>query len=99
MPISATKVNILNALTSGGANRLLLSDLGDFSNLLLGTSVAPWVSAIGDLSGDGIGEIIIGAGGYDGAALLTDIGRIVVHYGQSTGGSTAIAGGSRSRGY
>ncbi len=38
MPIPTTRVNITTALNTGGANRLLLNTLGDFSNLTLGSS-------------------------------------------------------------
>ena len=86
MPIPLTKIKIVTALSSGNANRLIPTIPGDFSNVLTGSPVAAWVSAIGDLNGDGIAEIVIGAGSADNKAL--DAGRIIVHRGQSTGGTT-----------
>ncbi len=84
MPIPNTKINIASALSSGIANRLLPNTPGDFSQLV-GVSVPAWVSSIADLNGDGIAEVVVGVGGDDDKAL--DAGRIVVHRGQSTGGT------------
>ncbi len=91
MPIPSTKITIAAAVTSGLANRLLPNTPGDFSNVLVGAPVAAWVAPIGDLDGDGIPEIVVGAGSDDDKDV--DAGRIVVRMGQSTAGTTTTLTG------
>lgn len=62
VPIPATKVNNVTAVSAGSANRLLPTTPADFSSVLIGASVLARVSAIGDSNAEGIAAIVIGAG-------------------------------------
>ena len=86
MPIPNTKISITTALTTGGAFRLLPAAPTDFSDAFTGVPLAPWVASIGDLDGDGIADIVVGVAMDDDKDI--DAGRIVIHRGQSTGGTT-----------
>jgi Ca2+-binding RTX toxin-like protein len=90
MPIPNTKVFLSAALSSGGAYRFLPEVTGDFAQTFTENSVPAWVASIGDLNGDGIPEIIMGAPGSDDKAL--NAGRIFVVFGQTTGGTTQTIG-------
>lgn len=84
MPVPQTKITIASALLGGRANRLTPVASGDFDTALTGNPVPAWISSIGDLDGDGVADIVVGAASDDDKAI--DAGRIFVHRGQSTGG-------------
>ncbi|WP_199873139.1 integrin alpha, partial [Ideonella sp. A 288] len=86
MPIPSTKVVVSLAMFNGKAYRLMPNAPGDFADGVTGAPVRAWLSPIADLNGDSIADIVIGAGSDDDKAL--DAGRIVVHRGQATGGTT-----------
>jgi len=88
MPIPSTKVFISSALASSGAYRYLPEEIGDFSLTFTGGPIAPWVSGIADLNGDGIAEVVMGAPGSDDKDI--DAGRIFVVFGKATGGTQTI---------
>lgn len=86
MPLPSTRVVLLQSFLAGDAFRLLPNAPGDFVAAPEGLPVSPWIAAIGDLNGDGIAEVVVGAPLDDDKDI--DAGRIVVHMGHATGGGT-----------
>ena len=92
MPVNQTKVSIATALSAGYAYRLMPNAPGDFGYSILGSSVAPWLAAVGDLNGDGLADLVVGASGDDDKAI--DAGRVFIHLGQATGGTSTVLTGT-----
>ena len=77
MSTPVSKIFLSTAISSGGGYRLLPSAPGDF-----GMAGSPWVAGAGDLNGDGVADIVVGAASDDDKA--TDAGRIFVSFGSAT---------------
>ena len=86
MPIPQTKVFLNTTVTVGlGGFKMLAEVPGDFGPTLTGMPAPAWVSAVGDINGDGIADIIVGGPGDDDKD--TDAGRVYVVYGGAAGGT------------
>lgn len=90
MPITITKTTLHALYTSGGATRFLPNAPGDFTPLDPYASSAPIVAALGDLTGDGVPELVFGAPNDDDKAV--DAGRIFVLSGAQAGGASITMG-------
>lgn len=88
MPIPDTRVLLSTALTGGGGFTLLPNDTGDFGPALTGTSVPGWFTVLGDINGDGLADIALGAAGDDDKAV--NAGRIFVTFAAFAPGSTNV---------
>ena len=87
MPVPNTKIYLSTTALSGGGFRFLPNAAGDLSNTLVGIPNPAWLSAITDLNGDGVADVIVGAPGDDDKDV--DAGRIFVHLGPIAPGSTS----------
>ncbi|SDD27395.1 Hemolysin-type calcium-binding repeat-containing protein [Sphingomonas sp. YR710] len=92
MPVPQTEVFLASALASGQAYRFLPNAAGDFAATTSAAPAAPWISAIRDINGDGLPDLIFGAPGDDDKAV--DAGRIFIHLGLPASGSTTTLGSS-----
>lgn len=87
MPVPETKVYLGTALSQGQALRFLPDATGDFGITVSTSPGTTWLGTIGDLDGDGLPDFIFGAPGDNDKAV--DAGRIFVHLGAATPGTTA----------
>lgn len=78
---NAVEVNLDNVAAGRGGFKIIGQAAGDFA----GWSVA----GVGDLNGNGVPDLLIGAVRHDGAA--TDAGAAYVVYGKSTGSAVRLA--------
>jgi Ca2+-binding RTX toxin-like protein len=86
MPVPQTKTFLASALAAGKALRFTPNAVDDFAATIGPRPVAPWLSAINDLNGDGRPDFIFGAAGDDDKAL--DAGRVFVTFDAFAPGST-----------
>ncbi len=90
MPIPNTKIFLGSTILAGGGFKLLPNTAGDFRTPFGGLSSPAWMASVGDLNGDGVVDIAIGASGDDDKLL--NAGRIFVTMGGLVaGGSTNVA--------
>ena len=78
MTAPVTKIFLSSSNLGTAGYRLLASAPSDFSSMVTGVSLAPWISGISDLNGDGIGEVITGSA-YDDDKDI-DAGRVFVTF-------------------
>jgi Ca2+-binding RTX toxin-like protein len=90
-PNSKLYLTSLTASVTGGYS-FFANTLGDFSQTITSISAAPWIAGITDINGDLIPDTIIGAPGDDDK--LNNAGRVFVNFGQSAGGTSAVAASS-----
>ena len=76
MPVPNTKVFLGSTILAGGGYSLTPNAAGDFAPTVTGNSAPAWLASVGDLNGDGVADIAVGASGDDDKAL--DAGRIFV---------------------
>ena len=76
MPIPNTKIFLNSTILAGGGFGLTPNAAGDFTPLVTGVPSTSWVAGVGDLNGDGVADIAVGASGDDDKAA--DAGRIFV---------------------
>ena len=90
MPVPNTKILLGSTILSGGGFTLTPNAVGDFAPTLTGLSAPPWLASVGDLNGDGVADLAIGASGDDDRRA--DAGRIFVTMSNlAAGSSTNIA--------
>lgn len=90
MPVPNTKIFLGSTILSGGGFTLTPNAVGDFAPTLTGLSAPAWLASVGDLNGDGIVDLAIGASGDDDRQA--DAGRIFVTMSNlAAGSSTNIA--------
>lgn len=90
MPLPNTKVTLNAAIAAGGGYTLRPNANGDLTSTLAPGLAGGWVSTVGDLNGDGIAEVVIGAAGDDDKAA--EAGRIFVAMsGVAAGSSVSVA--------
>ncbi|MFA9229647.1 MAG: M10 family metallopeptidase C-terminal domain-containing protein [Microgenomates group bacterium] len=93
MPIPNTKIYLGSTILAGGGFSLTPNAAGDFAPTVITGSSPNWLAGLGDLNGDGIADIAVGASGDDDKAV--DAGRVIVtlsNYGpgSSTGLTDAL---------
>ncbi|NTT87859.1 M10 family metallopeptidase C-terminal domain-containing protein [Tabrizicola fusiformis] len=86
MPIPNTKVFLNSAILSGGGYTLTPNAPGDLTSTLAPAPATGWVASVGDLNGDGIADVAVGAAGDDDKAA--EAGRVYVMLGDPAPGST-----------
>ena len=86
MPIPNTKVFLNSAILTGGGYTLTPNAAGDLTSTLAPAPATGWIASVGDLNGDGIAEVAVGAAGDDDKAA--EAGRIYVLLGEPTPGSS-----------
>lgn len=95
MPVPNTKILLGSTILAGGGHTLTPNANGDFSATVTGISAPAWFASLGDLNGDGIADMAIGASGDDDKA--NNAGRIFITLkdfaaGSSNGIADAAAG-------
>lgn len=86
MPIPQTKVFLSAAIAAGGGYRLIPNADGDLTSTLAPAPATGWITALGDLNGDGVADLAVGAAGDDDSAA--EAGRIFILLGAPAAGST-----------
>ncbi len=95
MPVPQTTTFLASALAAGKALRFTPNAVDDFAATIGPRPVAPWLSAINDLNGDGRPDFIFGLPG-DGDKDI-DAGRVVVVLDTDAPGSTNGVTGGQNR--
>ncbi len=86
MPLPFTKVFLTSSvLTPTEGYHYLPNTTGDFATVL---PHAAWVSAIADLNGDGLVDIVVGGASDDDKDV--DAGRVYIRYGQAFGDAGGV---------
>lgn len=86
MPVPNTKVFLNSAILAGGGYTLTPNAPGDLTSTLAPAPATGWVASVGDLNGDGVADVAVGAAGDDDKAA--EAGRIYAMLGAPTAGST-----------
>ncbi|MGE0222494.1 MAG: hypothetical protein AB7F35_03750 [Acetobacteraceae bacterium] len=89
MALPAAKLYLSSIAAGIGGYRLLPEQAGDFTSTLTGIVALPAVSGIGDIDGDGIPEVVVGAPGSDDKAV--DAGRIYIVMGRGAGAASKLS--------
>jgi Ca2+-binding RTX toxin-like protein len=84
MPIPVTKIYLSSSNSGAAGYQFTAPAPTDFSVLVTGASIVPWIAALTDVNGDGISEVITGVAYDDDKAV--DAGRVFVNFGVATGG-------------
>jgi Ca2+-binding RTX toxin-like protein len=87
MPVPNTKVFLGSTILAGGGYSLTPNAAGDFAPTVTGNSAPAWLASVGDLNGDGVADVAVGASGDDDKAL--DAGRIFVTLSNFAAGSSS----------
>ncbi|MBE0554998.1 MAG: FG-GAP repeat protein, partial [Rhodobacteraceae bacterium] len=86
MPVPNTKVFLNSAILAEGGYTLTPNAPGDLTSTLAPAPATGWVASVGDLNGDGVADVAVGAAGDDDKAA--EAGRIYAMLGAPTAGST-----------